>query len=156
MNIIDGAEGKLLGTEVIPVDLRVRKVDPGVRIALIELLEIVILEQNDIRKIAVIARLACQRHGVLNIRGTGLGDDLQLEIRIHVILIICLSRFQRRDVKVCVPCVNGKRVLVLRRNISGRSVGVIRKRSHRNHGSCQYSCSQKRNQSFLHSYNLLR
>ena len=47
---------------------------------------------------------------------TGLGDDVQLEIRVHVLLIVLLRRFQSRDIEIGIPCVYGQSILVFGRD----------------------------------------
>ena len=72
-----------------------------------------ILEKNDIRKCAVVAGGACECDRILNIRGLGLLDDVQFEVRVYVLLIISFSCLECRDVEVLIPCIYGKGVCIL-------------------------------------------
>ena len=143
MYIVDGAVGKLLSAVVTPVYVCSGEILPCIRIVQMELLEIVILEQYDIRKGAVIARGCCQCNCVLNIGRSGLSDDVQLEVRIDVLLIISLSCFQSRNIEVSVPCIDRQRVLVLRSDISCGSLFCVY--SSRDHRYCHNRGSKKCN-----------
>ena len=148
MYVFIGAEGKLLSSEIGPVDVRRGQILPCFRIAYIELLEIVILEQDDIRQVAVIAGLACKGNRVLNVGGSGLGDDVQLEIRVHVLLIVLLRRFQSRDIEIGIPCVYGQSILVFGRDVCAFRLCKCRHRSQQ--GSCHDSRGQNCKKFSLH------
>jgi hypothetical protein len=88
-------------------------------------LNVVILEKDDIRKCGIILGGTCCSNSCLNIGRSRLLDDVQLEVRI-LLLISCLCSFQSRDVEVLVPCVYGKCVLIFRScDVLGRLLGRL-------------------------------
>ena len=113
MNAINSGIVELLSSEIRPVYVNAIEICEGIRIIELILLEIVILEKNDVRECAVIAGGTCQSNCVLNIRGLGLLDDVQLEIWVYVLLVVSLSCLKCRDVEVLIPGIYGKGVCIL-------------------------------------------
>ena len=123
MLAIDRGVRKLLLGEVIPVHIDALDILPGLRIIRDELVEVVILEENDVGEGRIVAGRGCQCDGILDIRGLGLLDDVQLELRI--LLLICLfCRLECRNVEVLIPGIDRKRMLILCCDICGRCTAL--------------------------------
>ena len=103
-----GGVAQLLSAEVIPVDAGIFQIQPGRRIVGHVTLNIVILEQHDIGQVAEVSGRTGGGHTVFHVRGTGYQHELQLEIGIHVCLVVFRGGTQGIAVEVVVPVVHSQ------------------------------------------------
>ena len=121
VHTVDGAVAQLFSAEVVPVDVSAFKALPCVGIIGDEVLDVVILEEDDVGQRAQVAGRGGQSDGLLHVAGTGLLDDLKLEIGIDI-LEGGFRGFQSGDVEVGIPGVDGQGVFaVCEGNTAGKS-----------------------------------
>ena len=98
-----------------------------------EVLDVMILEEDDVRQGAQVAGRGSQGDGLFDITGTGLLDDFQLEVGIDI-PEGGFGGLQSRDVEVGIPCVNGQSIVTFG---EGNTAGQSQERNAQRENQCE-------------------
>ena len=129
MYTVNGAVAQLLSAEVGPVNVCTFKALPAIGVVADESLNVMILEEHDIRQGADISGRAGKRYSLLNVRGAGLKNDFQFEIRVYF-LECSFGGLQGRNVEVCIPGICRQGVVIVCKSCNGEECCTHCKNDH--------------------------
>ena len=149
MNAVYDGVRQLFLAEAVPVNICALHGNKGIRVVSNITLDVVILELHDVGQIGIIVCGTCQRDGILNVTAAGLLDHFQLKLRVNVLLVVCGSSVQSRDIEILIPCVSSQLVTTGLRTANtctaGSSSGRTRAATASGQG-CSCTCSSHNGQ----------